>query len=346
MKTIIFSLIITGLLASASLIEVNAQSSLYEVGETLFSDDFEGDLSNWSWEMETPAASAIQIIDGQLDFSSFEGGTTVWFVPKLEGSVMIEYYASGMPIGDVADSVSDINSFWMLKDLNHPDDILADSAARGGSFTNYHKLPGYYVGLGAGRNVRTTFKKHDMSGSGIRLDWGLLTDEYYLITPSFPHKIQLVYAEWPNSSLIQYICDDSVYFEKWDIDPSTSGWFAFRGWNTNVRYDNFKVYRLIPDLTISGKDEISLPRRNNLVNIFPNPFSTNTNIEFELENEANINLSVYNVGGSLVANLLDQKFEKGSHSYSWNASDLPSGVYIINLNDTDKVSTHRCQLIK
>jgi len=331
---------------SCSLIIVSAQNRPYETSEILFEDSFDSDLSNWSPEIEDPSVSATQIIDSQLDLTSFGGGTTVWFLPKLEGSVMIEYNASALPIAGVADSVSDINSFWMLTDLNNPDDIQADSTARGGSFPNYHKLPGYYVGKGAGRNLRTTFKKHDMSGSGVRIDWGLLSDDYYLITLSFPHKIQLVYCEWPNSSLVQYICDDSLYFEKWDTDPCRSGWFAFRGWNTHVSYDNFKVYRLIPDSTITGKTGLFLPNRSGQVSNYPNPFNALTNIEFEIDIASNIDLSVYNANGLLVDNLLNQKKEKGLHTFSWNASELPPGMYIIKLRDDNRVLTHKCQLIK
>ena len=163
--------------------------------------------------METPSRSAIQIKDNQLDFSSFGRRTTVWFLQKLKGSAMIEYNATAMPFGGIADFVSDVNSFWMLTDLKHPDNIQADSSARGGSFSNYHKLHGYYVGKGAGRNERTTFKKHDMSGSGTRIDWGVLTDEYYLLKPSFPHKIQLIFCDGQDSAFVQYICDDSLYFK-------------------------------------------------------------------------------------------------------------------------------------
>jgi hypothetical protein len=339
-------LIWIGTFAIFSHTTVSAQNESYEIGDLLYSDSFDGDLSDWSAEIEDTSVSAIQIIDNQLDFTTFGGGTTVWFLPKLEGSLMIEYNATALPIGGVADSVSDINSFWMLTDLNNPDDIQADSAARGGSFSTYHKLPGYYVGLGAGRNTRTTFKKHDMSGNGVRLDWGLLEDEYYLIKPSFPHKIQLVHCEGIGGSLIEYICDDSIYFEKWDSDPSTSGWFAFRGFNTHVLYDNFKVYRLIPDPELTGKSDQLLSRPIDFISNYPNPFSSSTNIAFEVDMLSEISLSVYNVSGCLVTRLFDKKFEKGSYTYPWDTSHLPSGIYIIKLKDSMRTITHKCQLIK
>ena len=238
--------IIVILLFTGSCTNTHQQSDAYRIGELLYSDSFDGGLSHWSAEMETPSGSSVKIKGGQLHLSSFGGGTTLWFLQKLDGSVMIEYNATAMPIGGVADSVSDVNSFWMLTDLKHPEDILADSSSRGGRFKSYHTLPGYYAGKGAGRNTRTTFKKHDMSGNGSRIDWGILTDQEYMLRPSFPHKIQLIYCDGPDSALVQYICDESLYFEKWDSEPCRSGWFAFRVYNASVMYDNFKVYRLVP----------------------------------------------------------------------------------------------------
>jgi len=338
-------LLVVVLLSTISLF-AQRQTDKYEIGETLFSDSFDNDLSNWSFEMETPSTSKIQIIDGQLDFSSFGGGTTVWFLHKLEGSVMIEYNATPMPIAGVADSVSDVNSFWMLTDLKHPDDIQADSSARGGIFPNYHKLPGYYVGKGAGRNVRTTFKKHHMSGNGTRIDWGVLTDDYYLLKPSFPHKIQLVYCDGPDSGLVQYICDDSLYFEKYDTDPCRSGWFAFRGWETNVRYDNFKVYRLIPKVTKVDKYDIGIPNRFELGNNYPNPFNPTTNIKFSLPKTEFITLEILNTRGQVVDILESNILESGSYSYNWNASFQPSGVYFSRLKNSQYSKIQKMLLIR
>jgi hypothetical protein len=339
------SLLIIFLLSNITLF-AQRQSDKYDIGETLFSDSFNGDLSNWSFEMQAPSTSTIQIIDNQLDMTTFGGGTTVWFLQKLEGSVMIEYNATALPIGGVADSVSDINSFWMLTDLKNPDDIQADSAARGGSFSNYHKLPGYYVGLGAGRNERTTFKKHDMSGNGVRIDWGLLTDEHYLITPSFPHKIQLVYCDGPDSGLVQYICDDSLYFEKWDTDPCRSGWFAFRGWNTNVRYDNFVVHRIIPKMTNIDKYEEQSPTHFELGNNFPNPFNPTTTIECSLSKTEFITLEVLNSQGQVVAILESDLLESGTYKYDWDASQYPSGVYFSRLKNSQFSQTRKMLLLR
>ncbi|NQT27256.1 T9SS type A sorting domain-containing protein [candidate division KSB1 bacterium] len=341
-------LLIFALLSSISLY-AQWQSDEYEIGEILFSDSFDGDLSNWSPEIEVLATSATQIIDSQLDLSTFgpnNGGTTVWFLQKLEGSVMIEYNATALPIGGVADSVSDINSFWMMSDLNNPNDIQADSAARGGSFSNYWKLPGYYVGKGAGRNVRTTFQKHDMSGNGTRISWGLLEDDYYLITPSFPHKIQLVYCDGPDSSLIQYICDDSLYFEKWDTDPCRSGWFAFRGWNTHVRYDNFKVYRLISNTTTIDKSGNCLPNPFKLGNNYPNPFNPTTSIEFLLPKREHVTLEVLNLQGQIVTILESGLLEGGAYTYHWNGSHYPSGVYFSRLKIAEFSQTQTMLMVR
>lgn len=66
---------------------------------------------------------------------------------------------------------------------------------------------------------------------------------------------------------------------------------------------------------------------------YPNPFNPNTTIEFNLPEDAYVSLKVYDLLGKQVANLLENnKLEADYYSIVFNASDLPSGIYIYRLN--------------
>jgi hypothetical protein len=83
---------------------------------------------------------------------------------------------------------------------------------------------------------------------------------------------------------------------------------------------------------------------------FPNPFNPSTKIQYSLENAAQVSLKVYNVLGSEVATLVNDRQEAGSYTVSFNADKatlgLPSGVYIYRLKAGSFVSTKKLVLMK
>lgn len=64
---------------------------------------------------------------------------------------------------------------------------------------------------------------------------------------------------------------------------------------------------------------------------YPNPFSGETTIHFELPQSEYVTLSVFDLAGRLVTTLVDQTMNSGSHSVVWNAEDLSAGVYVYQM---------------
>jgi hypothetical protein len=64
---------------------------------------------------------------------------------------------------------------------------------------------------------------------------------------------------------------------------------------------------------------------------YPNPFRSETRIAYELMTECDVELSIYNILGQRIATLVSETQEKGKHYASWDASDIPEGVYIYNI---------------
>ncbi len=64
---------------------------------------------------------------------------------------------------------------------------------------------------------------------------------------------------------------------------------------------------------------------------YPNPFPSRTTIHINLPQAGHITVSIYNLLGVEIAKIADGEFEEGSHSFEWNASDIPNGVYVCRL---------------
>jgi hypothetical protein len=79
---------------------------------------------------------------------------------------------------------------------------------------------------------------------------------------------------------------------------------------------------------------------------YPNPFNPETNISFDLVEAGEVTLTVYNSTGQTVATLVNGEMNSGRHSVTFDASNLPSGLYIYRLNATDFTAVKKMVLMK
>jgi hypothetical protein len=89
--------------------------------------------------------------------------------------------------------------------------------------------------------------------------------------------------------------------------------------------------------TYSGvvEADVSLPAEFSLEQNYPNPFNPATTIEFSLPADAQVKISVYNLVGEKVAEVVNKDFAAGNHRIEFNASQLTSGVYLYKLDAVD-----------
>lgn len=99
-------------------------------------------------------------------------------------------------------------------------------------------------------------------------------------------------------------------------------------------------------LPTSTEIQNNLPSRITLEQNYPNPFNPSTNIPFTLPQAAQVNLAVYNLLGQKVTTLVNDLYEAGSHSVTWDASAMASGVYFYRLEVNGVSLSRKLMLIK
>jgi hypothetical protein len=100
----------------------------------------------------------------------------------------------------------------------------------------------------------------------------------------------------------------------------------------------------IEKLMVTGE---LIPDKYLLEQNYPNPFNPSTVIEFSLpENVSNVKLTIYSILGEKVAELVNTSLVAGNYSYTWNASNAATGMYIYELRTNKFVSIKKMVLIK
>ncbi len=94
------------------------------------------------------------------------------------------------------------------------------------------------------------------------------------------------------------------------------------------------------------KAEDELPNTIKLNPNYPNPFNLTTNISYELTEQAEVSLTIWNMIGQKVTTLVEGSQEAGEHTEIWNANSMPSGMYIAQLEVGGRVYIRKMTLIK
>ncbi len=79
---------------------------------------------------------------------------------------------------------------------------------------------------------------------------------------------------------------------------------------------------------------------------YPNPFNPSTTLSWNLLEAGALSLRVFDIRGREVAHLAEGFSEAGQFSMNWNASELNSGVYFVQLNTSNNSAIQKVMLIK
>jgi hypothetical protein len=88
------------------------------------------------------------------------------------------------------------------------------------------------------------------------------------------------------------------------------------------------------------------PESFSLSQNYPNPFNPSTIIRFQLSEAGNISLKVFDALGKMIHELAEGYYSQGSYEVSFDAANLPSGIYFYRLESAEGSLTKQMILIK
>jgi polyhydroxybutyrate depolymerase len=98
--------------------------------------------------------------------------------------------------------------------------------------------------------------------------------------------------------------------------------------------------------------EIDLPHLDTeLLSVSPNPFNPATTVRLYSARRQTISVSVFDIRGSMVAELANREFDRGNHALVWDGQDnsgrpVPTGAYLIRLAAEGRVDSRKVSLVK
>ena len=118
--------------------------------------------------------------------------------------------------------------------------------------------------------------------------------------------------------------------------------FDYTGDILSISQEIANSREIIDNVTFSD----GMPSGYEISSAYPNPFNPSTSFEMRLYEASNLTVKVYNLTGQLVDVIAEGNFTADTHTFTWNAENLASGVYFISTQIGSNVENQKVMLIK
>lgn len=153
---------------------------------------------------------------------------------------------------------------------------------------------------------------------------------------------------------------DAQRFEEVDLQwevpsglPSNPRVFAVLNQDSEeeeVHLNNNKGFNILGQSGVSVSNESSVadnqPQTFKLHQSYPNPFNPTTTIGYELPQQTDVKLEVFNILGQRIVTLVNETQTSGIHEVTFDASNLSSGVYLYRITTGQFTKSRKMLLVK
>jgi len=137
----------------------------------------------------------------------------------------------------------------------------------------------------------------------------------------------------------------------YSVQQTTDGGYIVAGYTESYGSGGADVYLIKLKPEGSGIEEKITTDLFSLSPADPNPFTTETTVQYELPKETDIDISVYNMLGQKVRDLYSGKQSSGVHSVSWDGrgesgEKLSSGIYLLKIKAGEKEASTKVMFVR
>ena len=155
-----------------------------------------------------------------------------------------------------------------------------------------------------------------------------LDDRYLYIIQVYSNvsdgeELTFKYYDKTNDEVIEVVGQETLIFD-----------------NNMIEGDGFDTFGL------SRERDLSQPKTYGIGEAYPNPFNPVTSFEYTMPEDGMVQIAVYDISGRMVAELVNGYQSAGSYPVTWDAQELSSGVYMVNMIAGDYSTIHKVMLIK
>ncbi|MDR3609232.1 MAG: T9SS type A sorting domain-containing protein, partial [Ignavibacteriaceae bacterium] len=194
--------------------------------------------------------------------------------------------------------------------------VNSNNSSSGDAWNN---APNFTVSVTAVTPVELKSFTASISGSDVQLNWSTATEinnSGYRID-----RMNLNNTSWETIAFIKGSGNSTINHEYTYTDRNlNAGRYTYR----LVQVD-FNGSAAIHNL--QGEVNIPAPLNYELSQNYPNPFNPSTLIKYQLPENSDVNIKIYNASGEEVAQPVNGNMPAGAHEVVFNASHLSSGVY-------------------
>jgi len=120
-------------------------------------------------------------------------------------------------------------------------------------------------------------------------------------------------------------------------------------WRASLDTSNCEY--LISEQQLTLSKNINVPKKFNVHQNYPNPFNPVTRLSYDLPEDSFVSITIYDMLGNVVNNLVNTKQSSGYKSVQWNATDnlgqpVSAGLYLYSIETNDFRQTKKMILLK
>jgi len=176
----------------------------------------------------------------------------------------------------------------------------------------------------------------NLAGAGVWIQFENLLLNAYGDNPETPDSLEGFSEDEEFSIYVWDLQSDREQGSEITLEGGSAQW-------TNDGLSIMSLDLLSPDYV---QEDGRIPGEFHLTPAYPNPFNSTLNIKYGLPKASRVEINIFDIQGRQISRLMNSNQEAGDYSTTWDAANIPSGMYVIRLEIPGKVLNRKAMLVR